>query len=153
MRGQRTGDSRLILRQSAFISPPPSPIQTGGPPPPPRRGRDGGLLWGGRRVLRLRPALRYVAAAGGRGRRGPRGAVPLSPRAAAFVSPRGCADHEARAPEWGRGRGREPGFLRRARTRGWGADGGASERVCFQAVPNGTEASWCVFHLVFLTSD
>lgn len=34
---------------------------------------------------RLRRASRYAAAAGGE--RGPRGAVPLSPRAAAFVSP------------------------------------------------------------------
>lgn len=49
----------------------------------------------------LRLALRYVAAAGVR--RGPSGAVPLSPRAAAFVSPSGCADHEARAPGWGAG--------------------------------------------------
>lgn len=85
-----------------------------GPPPSPGLGRRLGPP--GRavhspasvrpEVRRQRRALRYEAAFGS-GRRGPRGAVPLSPRAAAFVSPRGCADHAARARVWGAGAGLE----------------------------------------------
>lgn len=63
--------------------------------------------------------------------------MPLSPRAAAFVSPGGWADHEARAPGWGAGAGRL----------GLAKQGGAygeriEEVVCFFKVArNGTEAS------------
>lgn len=63
--------------------------------------------------------------------------MPLSPRDAAFVSPRGRADHEARAPGWGAGAG----------CSGLAKQGGASgERIeevfCFLKVArNGIEAS------------
>lgn len=78
--------------------------------------------------------------------------MPLSPRAAAFVSPRGWADHEARAPGWGAGAG----------CLGLAKQGGVygeriEEVVCFLKVArNGTEASrygvfpFSVFKLVII---
>lgn len=105
------GDNCLISRQSAFLSPLPHPgSRRGALLSLPASVGDLGLQ-GGRCIL---PYPRGPMSGGcggrsvtwpppGRGRRGPRGAVPLSPRATAFVSPRGCADHEARAPEGGGG--------------------------------------------------
>ena len=86
------GGSRLISRQSAFSPPLPHPGRGwGGLPSRPVLGRRLGPP--GRAVhspasaqpsvRRLWRVLRYVAAASGE-RHGPRGAVPLSPRAAAF---------------------------------------------------------------------
>lgn len=97
----RGGDGLLVCRQSVLV------------PSPTRRARGAGPR--GRAVhspASARPggARGPRAAAGApfrgrrpRARRGPEVQRPGAPRAAAFVSPRGCADHEARAPGWGRG--------------------------------------------------
>lgn len=109
------GGNRLISRQSAFSPPLPHPGRGwGGLPSRPVLGRRLGPP--GRAVhspasaqpsvRRLRRALRYVAAAGGE-RLGPRGAVPLSPRAAAFCfSPRMRWPRGPRSPLAGLGAGR-----------------------------------------------
>lgn len=126
-----------------------------GPSPPPGLvgdwGLPGGLAFSRICVARVPARGPQSGGCGGRSvtwppwggsRRGPRGAVPLNPRAAAFVSPRGCADHEALAPVWGAGSG--------ASGSRWTDRRGD---LFFKVAQNGTEASCCVFSFSFLTSD
>lgn len=150
----------LFRDKAHFPSPPPPAFRRRRPLPQPPRGAGSRLgPPGGRRVV---PCPRDLAArgrlsrgCGGRpvnvaaagGRRVPCGAVPLSPRAAAFVSPCGCADHEARAPGWGRAAALRPRDAELQR-RGSEAEG---ERVCakgdcvFKVSRNGVEASLSFF--------
>lgn len=95
--------------------------------------------WRARPAVRsLRRAPRYVAAAG-RGRRGPRGAVPLNPRAAAFVSPR---EELTTRPELPGGGGRSLGH--------WGSRWICKRDDCFLKV---APSILLCFSFSFLTSD